>query len=382
MKKASASFLVVFFAAMLVSFQSFAQHHYPQPQNEVLNEAINQNLRSHERLKLADLLRLSRQEQNSMQIISLSIMAQHLGQGQAQLEFSQLGRPIATEVVRKQLREIKVSLPVGTMMEGLELSSQSEIYLQSITAEVSRLRMPNPGPGPGPGPGQIQQVSPNAMLTLQLNQHVRGMAQIPLKQLVRQQYGLSIEGAEIQRVIVEGDPMPGRAASVQVEINNRLVGPLKYLSLAQKRTPLPINSMEEVRTLQLVVNGDAIIQSISIRFGQVRPAGPQIPQMQRIYVGQEVSYRMPLELYRLLAYDSRMIRSITIEARGSRYAQASLELAGIYGQVQGTIFVGANPMRATLQLIRPMPAHELRLQSVSPVMIEALEIEFEQYPRY
>lgn len=129
-----------------------------------------------------------------------------------------------------------------------------------------------------------------------------------------------------------------------------------------------------------------MIETIAIRVGNVRPQrpqAPQIPQNQRIYVQQEVSPRLPLELSRLLGYDSRLIRSITIEARSMRGLNAQLSLlAGYYGEFQGSVMVGQYTARATLQLHRPMAAYELRIESYQPILIEALEIEFEQYPRY
>lgn len=377
MKKASSSFLVLFFAALLSAFQSYAQ---VSREGNRITERVQQNLRMHERLRLSDLLRLSYQEQSSIEILSLIISAQSL-QGQAQLELSQHGRPLATEVVRKQLKEIKFALPQRTFAEGLELSSASEIFLESVTAEVSYSR-PAPIP-PRPSPGYEQQPVPNSMITLSVNQQVRGYAVIPLEQLARQQLGLSLTGAQIERVVVQGQPsMYGRAASVQVQINQRLIGQAKYLSSAQKQTPIPLQSFEEVYSLGLVVSGDALISEVRIRFGAVRPRQPELPRTQRIYVGREVQSRMALELSHLLPYEQRMITSITVEARSLRYAQADLALVSIYGGVQGTLYVSSYSQKQVIRLMRPIAASELRFQSASSVHIEALEIEFEQYPRY
>lgn len=378
MKKASSSFLVLFFAALLVSFNSFAQ--FSMGQNETIRESVNQNLRSYERLRLSDLLRLSYQEQSSIEIVSLSISAQSLTNTQTQLQLTQHGRLLTSETVRRQMREIRLMLPARTMADGLELSAQGEIYLESITAEVSFSRMPGPGQG-YPGPGYEQPAQPNSLITLHVNQSVRSYARIPLEQLARQQMGISLQGAEIERVVVQGQSSYGRAASVQVELNGRQVGQSKYLSAGQ--TPLPIETNETVRSLALIVNGDAQISEIRIRVGQVRNPGPQLPQTQRVYVGREVSSYSHLELSSLLGYESRLIRSITIEASASRYGQAQLEVATRYGEIQGVLFVSGNTIRATIQLRRPMAAHELRLQSMSPVHVSSLEIQFEQqYPYY
>lgn len=379
MKKVSASFLVLFFAILMTSFQASAQVYRD---SNIITERVNQSIRMHERLRLADLLRLSYEQQRNIEIKSLSVMASSL-QGQAQLELTQNGMPLASSTVRRQLKEINLILTRPVSVDGLELSSASEIMLESITAEISLRGMPGPGPGPGPGPRpdpREQQVLPNSLLTLQVNQDIRGMGEIHLKQLVKQQMGLSLEGAEIDRVVVQGSPSGyGRAASVQVELNGRLVGMEKYLSAAQNRTPLPVQSFEEVRTLKLLVRGDARIHTVLIRVGQVRPQQPQLPRIQRIQVNQEVSRRMSLELSNLLPYENRLIRSISIEARsGGRQSAGTLTLMSRMGEFLGTTYVSQMPSRQIIQLHRPMMASEIRIEADSQVLIEALEIEFEQ----
>ena len=390
MKKASSSFLVLFFASLLVSLSSFAQVHNGRD-GRIIHEHVGQNLRMYERLRLSDLLRLSLQEQRNLELISLSVEAQSLRNGPSQLTLSQHGRSIISETIRKKKQQVRLQIPASTKIDGLELSTSDEIFLESVIAEVGQIHMPTPWPQPQPqpqpGPERIPQVSPHAFITLQIHRQIRGHAQLPLRKMVKEQLGLSLAGAEIERVVVQGQPlMYGRHASVQVELNNRLVGQAKFLSPAQDRLPLQVNTSEEVRTLQLVVNGDALIETIAIRVGTVRPnrpQGPQFPQAQRIYVQQEVSPRMPLELSRLLGYDSRLIRSITIEARSIRGLNAQLSLlAGYYGEFQGSLMVQQHTVRATLQLHRPMSAHELRIESYQPVLIEALEIEFEHQYSY
>lgn len=379
MKKASASFLVLFFAILMTSFQTFAQVYRD---SNIITERVNQSIRMYERLRLADLLRLSYEQQRNIEIRSLSVMASSL-QGQAQLELSQNGLPIASETVRRQLKEVRFILTRSISADGLELSSNQEIMLESITAEVSMRGMPGPGPGPRPDPRE-QQVLPNSLLTLQVNQDIRGMGEIHLKQLVRQQMGLSLEGAEIDRIVVEGMPSAyGRAASIQVELNGRPVGMEKYLSAAQRRTPIQVQSFEEVRTLKLLVRGDARIHTVLIRVGQVRPQQPQLPRIQRIQVNQEISRRLPLELSRLLPYENRLIRSISIEARtGGRQSAATLSLMSRMGEFLGTTYVSQMPSRQIIQLYRPMTASEIRIEADAQVMIESLEIEFEQNIRY
>ncbi|HXH74533.1 MAG TPA: hypothetical protein VNJ08_06185 [Bacteriovoracaceae bacterium] len=365
MKKASTSFLVLAIAALFISLESFAQR------AEVITERVQQTIRPREILRLSQLLRLSPHEQSQMEVLSLSILAQGF-QGRSELSIGSFGRPLtAPQRVKRQLTQVILQLPPQTLLEGLELNSSDDIFIESITVEISRIRS-----RPGQHPRDIQ-VQPNQLLTLQLHQQVRGHAEIPLKQLVKQQLGLSLEGAEIQRIIVEGQPVGGRMATVQVELNNRLVGQPEILSIGQRRNPILISTSEEVRgNLRLHVRGDAFIQQIVIRVGQVR--GGHVggrTTSERIIIRTEMSSGRVLELSLLRPNEHRLVSSISIQAH-SRYGQAELTLLSLRGELLGSIIVGEVPMQPRIQLMRPLSLRELRLQSWTPVTIESLEVEF------
>lgn len=399
MKKASGSFLVLFFAAILVSLNSFAQHHgdrgygrhrhqYPDyDQNtygqgrEILREQVNQNFRSFERVRLSDLFRLSYQEQKNIEIISLSLTANSTYFSTAQIELSQFGRLIGTQIVSRQLNTINFYLPPRTMIDGLEISSDQEIYVSSLVAEV----LMNRGQGQGPyNPGGISSYS---TITLRVNQPVMGYASISLVDLVRQQLRQDLRGAEIQGVTVYGESSRfGREATVQLELNRRPIGNSQFLSRMQRQADLSIYSFEEVQDLNLLVNGDAQISDVIIRVGQVRPQrpspGPVGPSIQRFQIRHEISPGIPYDLSRAVGYERRPIRSVTIEARSRRQLQAQLSLMTRYSESQGVIFVGPNQVKATLRLRRPLLADELRLEASSSLLVEALEIEFESNQRF
>lgn len=350
---------------------------YGSQQGQIISERVMQNLRMFERVRLSELLRLS-YTQSELEVRSITLLASSI-RGQAQIDLiNSRGQSLGSGIVRRQQSEIRIQLPPRTRLSELELSSSEEALLDTVTAEVESSY------SPGPGPGQEVQPSPQSMLRLMVNQEIRGMGEIHLKQLVKQQMGLTLEGAEIERVVVEASPlMYGRAASVQVELNNRLVGPAKFLSPAQQRLPLQVNSMEEVRTLKLIVRGDARVEMVHIRIGQVRPIrgqghGQGQGHSQRVIVSQEISSGRPLELGRLLPYESRLISRISLEARTSRQSSAEVALIA-FGQIQGSTIVTSVPMRPMIQLIRPMSARELTLQSLSPVLIDSIEVDFDSF---
>jgi hypothetical protein len=383
MKMASTLFVLILLASLLPDAgaqtrpnghgQGQGQNPYPQPssqQGQIISQRVNQNLRMYERARLSELLRVSRQDE-SLEVTSLSLEASSM-QGQARVDILSIsGQILGSGIVRRNQGSIQVQLPPRTRISDIEISSSENILLESVSAQVERPYIP------APIPQQDRQPAPQQMLRLMVNQEIRGMGEIHLKQLVKQQMGLTLEGAEIQRVVVEASVNYGRAASVQVELNNRPVGPMKNLSSSIRATPLPVNSSEEARSLKLIVRGDARIEMVHIRIGQVRPIYNQ-NQVQRIIVGQEISSGRPLELSHLLPYESRMITSIAIDARGSRNSAAEVALVA-FSQVLGSVIVRNAPMRQEIQLMRPMHARDLRLQSLSPVIIDSLEISFSRY---
>jgi hypothetical protein len=199
-------------------------------------------------------------ESMELEASSITISASAL-RNQALISVSSRGRLISSQLIRRQLDTVTILLPLGSRLDDLELSASDDLILDTITvlAEESR------------GHQQEMQPMSGQMLKLFISQDIRGAGEIHLKQLVKQQLGLSLEGVQIERIAVQGIVMRGRSASVQVEMNNRLVGPVKMISEAQRITPIPLNSFEEVRgSLRLLVRGDVVITEIAIRVGQVR----------------------------------------------------------------------------------------------------------------
>ena len=355
-------------------------------QSQIISEVVQITLPSSGRVRVPDLLRVTQMEARDMELIALSINAQTI-KGQASLDILEQDRAIsAAQIVKKQLKEIRIPVPAGTNLSALEIAVSDEVIIQSITAEVRSIRQGGSiggshggGQGGGQGgqwPQPDMQPMPGQLVKLQINRDIRISGELPLKQLAKQQLGLSLEGAQIERIAVEATVTRGYSASVQLEMNQRIVAS-KAISASQRATPLLMNSLEEVRgNLRLLVRGDVIIHAVSIRIGQVRPTQPQLPQSQRVQVSQEISSGRALELGRLLPYESRLITAISLEARTSR-AQAEVALVAL-GQVVASAIVTQVPMRPVLQLFHPMSAQELRLQSLSPVMIDAIEVEFER----
>ncbi len=119
-----------------------------------------------------------------------------------------------------------------------------------------------------------RQVAEFGMISVRVSQLIRYQGRVDLKELVREQTGLTLEGAEIQRVIVDGYNLSsyGRSAALQVLINGRPEGVERDLNPRIPLTPILVQSYDQVSWgLELQVIGDAQINSIQIRVGRVLP---------------------------------------------------------------------------------------------------------------
>ena len=281
MKKASSSlFVLVLFAAMVS--QVNAQGHRGQQSgggqgsfdpnygqqgsaqggysSRTIAQRVSQSLGMREVRRVSEILRLAMAESMELEATSITISATALRQ-HALIDISSRGRLISSQIVRRQLSSITILLPARSRLDDLEISGSDDLFLDSISVEVEGQR----------GQRQLMRPMPGQMLRLEVREDIYMSGSINLKQLVRQQLGLTLEGAQIERIAIQAQVLRGRSASVQVEMNHRLVGPIKIISPAQVMTPIPLNSFEDVRgSLELIISGDVVVNQINIRIGQVR----------------------------------------------------------------------------------------------------------------
>lgn len=410
MRKASLSLLVVLFAS-LTALDSFAQRenrpdrpdrpnrpdqpredrrpdpspypvplpHYeerlPQyeerhPQEQILSERVQQTIGRGQRIRLSQFLRSF--ERNA-EVVSLSISAQSFA-GAAQLQLLSGYSTLEYIQVRRHLSEIHINATQLGALEMLELSSMDEIYIESITA---RIRAGRPY---GPQPQYEIQVSPYTLLTVRLNQDVVN-GEVPLKRLVKEQLGLSLDGAQIERIAVEGMPIGRAASAIHVEINNRIASQVKYLSAAHRRTPLQVQSLEEIRSLRLVVSGPARIIDINIRIGAVRPSYNPIPVpvplplSVRIHLNQEIAPAYPLDLA-LFTRERSIVSSLAIETNLRARIAANMTVINRQGQIVGRAMIASGITH--IALTQPSVLSELRLFTEYQVSVLGIEAQLER----
>lgn len=391
MKFASWSLFVLVLAS-LSSWESYAQRdsrpnrpqptpapiplpHYDDrlPQEEVVTERIQQTIRAGQRLQLKQLLRTL---DNRAEVLSLSITAQSF-QGPAKLQLLADGSIIEQLQVRRQLADIPVTALHLGKLNRLELTSQEEIFIESITASVRAERPQGPQ---YPQPMPEMQVTPHSLITIRVDQDVMN-GEIALKRLVKEQLGLSLEGAQIERVAVEGMQIGRVAPALHVEINNRIASNVTYLSSARKRTPLRVTTLEEVRSLRLVVSGPARISDINIRIGAVRPVYQPIPVPVpqpmgiRLQVNQEISASYPLDLS-LFTREPAFVSSLSLETNLRARIAANLSVINRHGQIVGRAQISAGVTH--IVLTQPSKISDLRIFTEYPVHISGIQADLDR----
>ena len=241
--------------------QGSAQGGYgQQAPSQVITQRISQSLRMREVRRVSELLRLSMSESMDLNANSITLFASSL-RNPAMIQISSRGRMISNQIIQRQLSSVTILLPAQSRLDDLEISASDDMLIDTITvlAESSRVRR------------QDMSAMSGQLIKLDLRQDVRMSAEINLKQLVQQQLGISLEGAQIERIAVQGQVLRGRSATVQVGMNNRIISEVKTISELQGVTPLPLGTMEEVQgDLTLLVRGDVFVSQIIIRVGQVR----------------------------------------------------------------------------------------------------------------
>lgn len=365
--------------------QPIPQTNYPQPfpqydergQEEAIEARIQQSLSRGSRIRLSQYLyaRDSRAE-----IISLTITAQSFGPRGGSLQLLSRGQVVENLQTGRQLMQLQVRAIDLGLLEDLELSSLDDVYIESISARLSSRR---PGPGGGWGNQRELPVAANSLISLRVNQDFLRGGEIQIERLVREQLGQTLQGAQINRIAVEGSPIGYGLASVQVELNGRLAGTSRQLNAGQRMHPIQVQSFEEVRTLKLLVLGSARIMDINIRIGDVRPQGPQFPQgpgpqfpsSSRIFVNQEISPSYPLDLA-LFSREFALVRSITLETTVRGYAAGELTLMSRQGHIIGRALIAQG--RTLVLLTIPTAAADIRIFTQAPVQVASIELELER----
>lgn len=348
MRRASSSHLFFFFAALLLALRVYASE-------EILSERVQYSVRGNQGINVAEILRISPRE--NLEILSLQVVAQSYRNDRLDI-FSE-GRRVSSLTFRARLSSDSIEFAPGTLLQNLNLTSLGEVYIESLSATVRRSRT---------RPGQ----QGSSIISVRVHRDFQGQHRFNLIQLARQQTMSPLIGLMVESIEIESGPMRGHMGQVQIEMNQRMLGAPRVLQ--SRMTSFPIGGAEPLNTLFLQINGGVRIEVVHIRVREERNGhGPALKKAQ---VGQEISAGRRLELARLFPRESRLVSSLILSARATRSFQSEVALVSIHGEFIASAIITQAPLRPVLELYRPMPLHELELESFSPVVVDSLELEF------
>ncbi len=348
MRRASSSHLFFFFAALLLALRVYANE-------EILSERVQYTVHGNQGINLAEVLRISPRE--NLEILSLQVIAQSYRSDRLDI-FSE-GRRVSSLTFRARLSSDSIEFAPGTLLQNLNLTSLGEIYIESVTATVRRARTRPGHQGP-------------SMISVRVHRDFLGQNRFNLIQLARQQTMNPLIGLKVESVEIESTPLRGQIGQVQIEMNQRMLGAPRVLQ--SRMTSFPIGGAEALNTLFLHINGGVRIEVVHIRVREELDSyGPALKMVQ---VGAEISAGRRLGLARLFPRESRLVSSLMLSARATRSFQSEVALVSVQGEFIASVIVTHAPLRPVLELYRPMPLHELELESFSPVVVDSLELEF------
>jgi len=240
-----------------------------------------------------------------------------------------------------------------------------------------------PGPGLPHYDDHAPEVSLNRDIQLYLGQRVYGAATLPLRQLALQQ-GHRLDGERLEGVILEADVTGRLRVQARLVVNGmpglweEVVGRRRAVLFS-----LPYGQSElgrEIRSLQIEIRGDAVIDSVTLqlerdRYPQPRP-GRQLHIRTMRDLHGPLSRPLDSALGLPLHHSDRLVSSLTLEA--STVGRGVLQITQ-YG-VRGSLgYIPALSHRAQLihiSLPRPLPLRDIQLILTGHVRVESLTIEF------
>lgn len=210
------------------------------------------------------------------------------------------------------------------------------------------------------------------VITENLYRHMRPQEQLRLSQVFRL-FPDEARNLEIISLTVTARGYQGRTQIHVLERGRILLGGLIGMQTTNLRLPLPQGT--RIDDLTLGTRGDLYVETLRAEVRQRYPSPG--PRPERIIVRQELAPHSIMDLGRVLPYENRLVRAITIEAY-TRYSQgARLQLTTAWGEVIGSLIVSRSPMRPRFLLMRPLSLRELQIRSLSPVPAEIATLELE-----
>lgn len=263
-------------------------------------------------------LKIKRDLSMGKKVVSMSVVASS-SEYQAKLVLKLNGQRVDAVKLSPYSATYQMQVPSHlSAHDQLVLSPTGAAYVSTISAKLSQVSRP---PRPQP-PGQSQ------VLRAQLNQYVYGQETLPVKKLISESTGARLAGMKVQSVVLKASSTARhRLATAYLMVNNQPVGaPQNLQKGAGSRYvfDLPVYAQniigQDIKSLQVVVRGDAHVQMLGLKTGESYGTPSTIPVQAHVNRSFRGSEKVSLEELLYHAPGARTyapIEAITVVAKGA-----------------------------------------------------------------
>lgn len=225
-----------------------------------VSEEVRQFFSGNSTLKVKQLLSLN--EHRGMELKKLILVAETRGgNGTAELVIN--GRTesfperVGTQIENVDLVPRSSGLVIGRDINSLQIDLKGQFYVEKV---IAVLEEPSTRPGPAPAPGSVARKY--------ISQTFRGFETLHLRQLMN--LDQDFRGMNIAKIVVTGESVYG-SSQARVLVNGSQVGRTEAFSRFRRDLEFALpNSSDtlgnEIRTLELDLQGEIYIESIEVHF--------------------------------------------------------------------------------------------------------------------
>lgn len=366
MNKAVSRSLFALFMLLVAPVETFADSRHSFMYDSEVTQRVQESLRSGESLKISQWLRLSDSE--ARELVGLKLRVRNQNGSSSSLSLLAQGRVLETTQVRSSYsEEITFHLSSEIHLETLRLICHGEVMVESISGVLRNYQ--------DYGSTYLRQPEPEEMIQLHLNKVVRGGTRFQLSHMTQEMQGLTLEGAEIERIILIGraESRTRTSASAQVLMDGRPVSGHELVNTYSDKTPIRILSSQSVtHSLELLVQGEMIVDAVLIKVGRVQRIRSSheslIPIREILERGQTLSLA-PFSRRSPPGVDRFTLQVTSLE----RYGE--IQILNSWGEIIMTETLRSGSSRVEIVLPRNTELREVSLRSWSRVMVESIEFE-------
>jgi hypothetical protein len=333
---------------------------------------VGQYMSQGQEIQLMQKLKLKQAVRQGKRVLSLKVAAQANGYN-TKLVLKLNGQKIEAKLIGTNSYETVFAVPALVQHDSLSLKVRGSAYIEKVTATLKSTHT-------GGGQGGVNQ---NGVLKAVIHKTTQGTKILNVKQLVKSQNQVRLQGMKVKKVVMKASSRRGNAKATLL-INGSPVGYSQTIPMSQTRMVFDLNSYsqniigQDVRSIQIEVRGKVTTKMVGIKVAQHGQGGYN--DSVSVNVNQTIYGSQRLSLASLLPYGSHVnqnkaIEAITIVASG----KGMINVAGA-GRGQGGVQV-QGPTTQSIRVLGHTTLKNLMLRiraTGRKVVIEQVRIKFKR----